>query len=207
MKTKKPFFKKWWFWLIIVFVVIGVIGSQGNDSEPTVSKSEPAVAKVDDTAATEKPVETEKPTSKPTEEPKETMITEVGQTITTKNFKLTVESLDKPKGNDYVKPSEGNEFVEIGIILENISSKDYMVSSMLMFNAYQDSFSINEDLMAHTLDSQIGTMDGALAAGKKIRGKLAYQLPKDWKELEINTDFTVLSFSSDGEIKIVLQNK
>ncbi|MNW16766.1 hypothetical protein D3C71_2157350 [compost metagenome] len=50
-------------------------------------------------------------------------------------------------------------------------------------------------------------MDGALAAGKKIRGKLAYQLPKDWKELEINTDFTVLSFSSDGEIKIVLQNK
>ncbi|MMZ65723.1 hypothetical protein D1872_281480 [compost metagenome] len=50
-------------------------------------------------------------------------------------------------------------------------------------------------------------MDGALAAGKKIKGNLIYQVPKDWKELEIDVDLTVLSLSNDGEVKIVLQNK
>ena len=204
---KKPFFKKWWFWLIVVIVIIG-IGSQGGEDESTVSEAEPVVASANNSEiATAAPEPTEKPTSKPTEAPKEVAITEVGQTITTKNFKLTVESLDKPKGNDFVKPNDGNEFVQVGILLENISEKDYTVSSMLMFNAYQDGFSVNEDLIAHTLDGSSSTMDGALAAGKKIRGTLAYQLPQDWKELEINTDLTILSLSSDGEIKIVLQNK
>lgn len=206
---KKPFFKKWWFWVIVVIVIIG-ISSQGGDETPTVSEAEPAAASVSNNeivAATSPPDSTEAPASKPTEAPKEVAITEVGQMITTKNFKLTVESLEKPKGNDFVKPDDGNEFVQVGILLENISNKDYTVSSMLMFNAYQDGFSINEDIIAHTLDGASSTMDGALASGKKLRGTLAYQLPQDWKELEINTDLTVLSLSSDGKIKIVLQNK
>jgi hypothetical protein len=197
---KKPLYKKWWFWLIVI-IIVGAIGSQGGNDEPKVTESEPAVAQANEASPTEKP------TAEPTEAPKEVAITEVGQTITTKNFKLTVESLTKPKGNDFIQASDGNEFVEVGILLENISSKDYTVSSMLMFEAYQDSFSINEDFTAHVLDDKVGTLDGALAAGKKLRGKLDYQLPKDWKELEVNVDLTKLSFSSDGEIKIILQNK
>lgn len=27
---KKAFYKKWWFWLIVVFIIIGVAGSSGN---------------------------------------------------------------------------------------------------------------------------------------------------------------------------------
>jgi hypothetical protein len=50
-------------------------------------------------------------------------------------------------------------------------------------------------------------MDGGLAAGKKLKGALAYELPQNWEELEIHIDLTALSlFSSDGEIKIILQN-
>lgn len=30
-KNKKPIFKKWWFWLIIVLLLIGMIGSAGSD--------------------------------------------------------------------------------------------------------------------------------------------------------------------------------
>lgn len=50
-------------------------------------------------------------------------------------------------------------------------------------------------------------MDGPLGAGKKIKGNLVYQLPNDWKELEIDVDLTALSFSTDGEVKIKLKNK
>lgn len=119
-----------------------------------------------------------------------------------------MESLTKPKSdNQFIAPEEGKEFVSVGVLIENISEKDYTVSSMLMFNAYQDGFSINEDITAHAIKGQEKTMDGALAAGKKIKGNLIYQVPKDWKELEIDVDLTVLSLSNDGEVKIVLQNK
>jgi len=50
-------------------------------------------------------------------------------------------------------------------------------------------------------------MDGGLAKGKKLKGSLAYELPKDWKELEIHMDLTLLTLSTDGEIKILLKNE
>lgn len=45
-------------------------------------------------------------------------------------------------------------------------------------------------------------MDGALAAGKKIKGNLIYQVPKDWKELEIDIDLTVLSLNNEGKLTL-----
>lgn len=34
-KNKKPIFKKWWFWAIVVLVLIGAMASGGNDDTPT----------------------------------------------------------------------------------------------------------------------------------------------------------------------------
>ena len=31
VKEKKPFFKKWWFWVVAAFVVIGIIGNLGGN--------------------------------------------------------------------------------------------------------------------------------------------------------------------------------
>ena len=31
--VKKPFYKKWWFWVIIVVLVLGIIGAIGGDDE------------------------------------------------------------------------------------------------------------------------------------------------------------------------------
>lgn len=31
-KVKKPFYKKWWFWLIIAILVIGILGGNGSDN-------------------------------------------------------------------------------------------------------------------------------------------------------------------------------
>ncbi|WP_438434623.1 DUF4352 domain-containing protein [Gorillibacterium sp. sgz500922] len=201
-KRKKAIYKRWWFWVLVV-VVLGIIGANMGGSKdktvtgPAPSSSEKTSSEV--VKASTSPV--------PTESNQEVAITEVGQTITTKNFKLTVESLEKPEGNDFVKPAEGNEFIDVTILIENISKKDYVVSSALMFEAYQDDFSINQNIMALTLNKKVGTLDGELAAGKKLRGRLAYEVPKDWKQLEIKVDLTKLSFSSDGEIDIKLPNK
>lgn len=198
---KKPIHKKWWFWVLIV-ILLGIIGAQlGGKEEKTVSGPSSS------TAGAKTATDGSSPSPETSKEPDEIAITKPGETITTKNFKLTVEALNKLSGSDFVKPTDGNEFVQVVVLIENISKKDYMVSSALMFDAYQDDLSINQDFMALTLDNKLSTLDGELAAGKKLRGQLAYEVPKDWKQLEINVDLTKLSFSNDGEIKIKLPNE
>lgn len=47
-KVKKPFFKKWWFWVIVAIIIIGLIGGNGEketilaetEKEETVTASE-----------------------------------------------------------------------------------------------------------------------------------------------------------------------
>ena len=134
-------------------------------------------------------------------------IKKVGETVETQYFKVTVDSLKTLKGTTYNEPSKGNEFVQVNLTIENVSNKEYNVSSLLMFSAYCDGYSINESLSAQIADEDAKTMDGALAAGKKLKGALAYEVPKDWKELEIDVDLTLLEFSNDGKIKIKLENK
>ena len=128
-------------------------------------------------------------------------ITATGQSVTTDNFVVTLEALNTLKGDEFNQPAEGKEFVELILVIENVSDEEYTVSSMLMFDAYEDGYAISESLSAQ-IASDVPTLDGTLAAGKKIRGKLAYELSKDWKELEVDVDLTELSFSDDGKIKI-----
>lgn len=180
------------------------IGSQGKEDE----------AKKITPTNEEKPVTAEPKKEEAKAEEKEEsgesnrVIKSVGEGVQTENFKIVVESLKKVKSdNQFIAPSEGKAFVAVGLLIENISDKDYTVSSILMFNAYQDGFSINEDLTAHAIKGFDKTMDGALAAGKKIKGYLIYEVEKDWKELEVDIDLTKLSFSNDGEVKLKLANK
>ena len=58
--TKKPITKKWWFWTLVVFVVVGVIGNLaglGGDSPKPESKN-PTTAQTSAPVVTD-PVQTE----------------------------------------------------------------------------------------------------------------------------------------------------
>lgn len=200
-KVKKKWYQKWWVWVLIV-LAIGIIGSNMNNDEakPVTANNVEKTEKQDSSESKEK-----EPEPKSKEENR--TITKPGEGIQTKNFKISVESFSKPESdNMFIKPEEGNEFVSVGILIENISEKDYTVSSIIMFDAYQDGFSMNEAITAHAIKGYEKTLDGALAAGKKLKGNLIYEVPKDWKELEIDVDLTKLSFSTDGEVKIHLNN-
>lgn len=210
-KAKKKWYQQWWIWLIIV-LIIGAIGANLNSSDKAATNNQ--MNEVDEAAGAE-------PTDMPEEsvdqsEPSESaakdddnVITAAGQTVQTKNFKITVEQFEKVESdNEFLQPDEGNEFLSISLLIENTSEKDYIVSSPVMFSAYQDGFSINEDLSVHVLKGGDTTLNGDLAAGKKMKGNLMYQVPSDWEELEVQVDLTALSFfSDDGKVKIVLQNQ
>ena len=61
----KPFYKRWWFWLVVAFVVIGAIGSS---MEKTQTPEPTATPEITASPAPE-PTATPEPTAEPTPEP------------------------------------------------------------------------------------------------------------------------------------------
>lgn len=60
---KKPFYKRWWFWAIVAFVVVGAIGSSLEKGEAPVQTTAPAQEN------SELPESITEPTAEPTQTP------------------------------------------------------------------------------------------------------------------------------------------
>lgn len=165
-KVKKPIFKKWWFWTIIIIVLIGIIGgSSGGSSDPH---------KVGD-------METQEPG---VNSPSVQTEFGVGEIVELQNVRATMTKVYESSGAQFMAPSDGNTFVICEFEIENNSDKDIAVSSLMSFTAYFDDYSTTLSItaLASANDSQL---DGTVAAGKKIRGVVGYEVPSDWSNMEI----------------------
>lgn len=179
-KQKKPFYKRWWFWVIVV-IVIAAIANAGGEDKPR--KEEPTTAVGNQTQQTQG--QTQQQTA---EQPKEETpeFFKIGETAVTQKVKAIITEIEKPEGNEFIKPADGNEFVLLHMTIENVSDKEIVISSVLDFNAYVDDSSINESLTAHATKDNIKTLDGTIAPGKKLTGVLGYEVQKGWQKLEIH---------------------
>jgi len=186
-KAKKPIFKRWWFWLIVI-IVIGAITSAGGKDKPR--KEEPAVTTGEQTQGQpqEQTQERTQEQGQAAEQPKEETpeFFKIGETAVTQKVKAIITEIEKPEGNEFIKPAGGNEFVLLHMTIENVSDSEITISSIMSFNAYVDDSSINESLTAHATKDNIKTLDGTIAPGKKLTGVLGYEVPKGWQKLEIH---------------------
>jgi len=186
---KKPFYKRWWFVLIFVMLVFFLIG--------TFSSEEDALKAAEDSS--EPDISTEK---KPANDVTEFF--KVGDSVETKAIRAIVTDIEKPLGDQFNTPTEGNEFVLINLILENIFNADISISSMLSFNAYVDDIALNQSFLAQISKEGTNTVDGTIAPGKKIIGTLSYEVPKNWKHIEIHFKPNIYENTA---IKWIIDNK
>lgn len=197
-KQKKPIYKRWWFWVIVV-IVIGAIGSSmGDDDTPKLSADQDAGVETGaDNGAEKETPET------PDAEPEEPEFFKLGETVETSKVKATITDMSKSDGSEFNTPGEGKEFVLIDVTIENISDdQELNISSILSFKAYVDDVTLNENLSAQI--EADNTMDGTIAPGKKMTGTLGYEVPKDWKEIEIHFEPNVWK---DVKIKWIVENE
>ncbi|MBR5355557.1 MAG: DUF5067 domain-containing protein, partial [Lachnospiraceae bacterium] len=75
-------------------------------------------------------------------------------------------------------------FVLLDTEISNDSSKELNVSSILSFEVYCDGY--KQEYSFNAVLNADGQMDGSVEVGKKLKGQQAYEVPKDWKELEIH---------------------
>lgn len=124
----------------------------------------------------------------------------VGETATLKDVSVTLIGVTESAGSTYNKPADGNVFVLCEFNIENNSSKDITISSMMSFEAYADDYSTNVSLTALMEKGDKNQLDGTVAAGKKMTGVVGYEVPATWANLEIN--FTP-DFWSTKDIKFI----
>lgn len=173
--NKKPFYKKWWFWAIIVLILIGIYGAKEEMPKKTGGNADSSQVSQDQTTF------------------------KIGDVISYKNKEITVQKIERNynTGNQFSKPKDGKEFVRVHILIENKSD------DKMSYNAFnwemQDSTGDIKSYSWVTDDTHIGS--GDLAKGGKKVGTIVFEVPKDDKALTLHYKD---SFFSNKTIEIKL---
>ena len=173
---------KWVIIAIIAFVIMGAVSSDSAEEEPK---------KVENSSiATSENVVKENKTEKAEENVK--TIFSVGETAELNGVQVTMLSIEESNGANYVNPSEGNIFVLVEFEIVNNTDEDVAISSMMSFEAYADDYVLNYSLSA--LMARDGNqLDGTIAAGKKMKGWIGWEVPVDYQNIEIHFKDSVWS--------------
>ena len=170
-KTKKQIYQKTWFWILIVFLILIVIGMMlGNNNQNTISTGSLNTVK----------------------EEKKTNY-KVGETFSDNNIKLTYVSLNEnfKDYNPYATVKSGYKIVKAEFEFENIGNSDKFLSYG-DFNCYADGYTC--DAFYSTDDAGLsGPFVGNISAGKKARGNVYFEVPKDAKKVIIEYSASVWS--------------
>ena len=127
----------------------------------------------------------------------------VGETATVNNVDITLAGAVESMGDEYFGPADGNKFEILEFEIANNSDEEVAVSSIMCFEAYCDDYSIDVsydgELAPEAEDKS--TLDGTVAAGKKMNGIIAYEVPTDFERLEVDVNLDVWS---DEAVKFVI---
>ena len=127
----------------------------------------------------------------------------LNETAVFEELKITATEIKETTGKDFFEPEEGAVFVGVNFTIENISSETQAISSLLLFEAYADDIKCDYSFNAACAFDE-GTLDGELAAGKKMVGWYAVEVPADWSTIEFDV---ASSWLSSNSAKFVFENK
>lgn len=186
-------------WIVIVIVVIGIIGvaaGGGDDNKPTKvadGKSKADSSSTDDSSAEK---------ADDTEDSEEETVFKLGETAELNGVQVTLTDYKEKKGSEFNMPTDGNVFALAEFEIVNNSDRELSISSVLSFEAYADDYALNDSLEA-LLEKDGNQLDGTIAVGKRLKGWIGYEIPKDYKNLEIHFTDNVWS---DNKFIFLIEN-
>lgn len=170
-KQKVPFYEKWWFWLIIGVVVIGVIGS--------------IVGRTSDSSSSDNDGTTYGGTTYG-----------LNQTVTVREleFKITNVCDTKQVGNQYLGQSTENNFVIVTIQIKNNSnSEKYITDSS--FRYYRGNNQYESSNAGIYLGDNGFWLNVTIGAGITKTIQVAYEIPSEHQ----STDYILVKDSYKSE--------
>ena len=162
--------------ILFASLALGIAGCSGTEEKaPTVSEAQGVSSGSHE----------EQETQDPAEESEETF--GVGDTVDIGGVAITLNSVTETSGNDFAKPEDGKTFALCNFTIANNSGADTAISSAMSFEAYCDDTKLSYDLTGFMTDEaqQAGQLDGNIADGKNMSGVVCYQVPLEYKKLEV----------------------
>lgn len=153
------------FALCCVIAIVGIMSSGRGRTSMPISDSNPQVV---GTVETQQVVE-----EKQTE-------FSVGEVVEVSDFRITCLSANETKSKySFVEPKEGYVTYEFTFEFENITNVDQLVSSW-DFACYADGYNMEQN---YYMDTE--SLDATISPGRKVKGSICYDVPKDAKELVV----------------------
>ncbi|MGL5149864.1 MAG: DUF4352 domain-containing protein [Clostridium sp.] len=171
---------------VLIFMIIGAIGVIG-----IVSKG----SAVDEENTSESYVEDSGNQEVISEENKSYNI---GDTIELECMNLIVNRVYTVEGNEISTPKEGNEYIAVDCTVENTSSKDIGVSSLMMFKVVDSDGRKCDYSMEGLVAAKVGQLDDNVEPGKKLTGVYVVEVPIGTTGLEL--EFTEVFISEKKTI-------
>ncbi len=161
-KSEKPFYKKAWFWIVIVVII--AIGSQYKQPEKVGENKNSGSNGSSQTQNSEKKKE-------------EKTEFNVGDIIAFDGKELTVEKVERNwnSGNSYLKPKDGKEYVKVSVKIENKSETE-MNYNVFEFKA-EDSNGAAESANGQTYSLPDSLGSGDLVKSGKKSGSMIFEVP------------------------------
>lgn len=180
-KKKQGGIGKWVIIGIVAIIILARIASGGTEnSEPSDSN----------------PKKTEQASEESKQEKQKKNEFSVGDVVETSNLRISYLSAgEHNSNNEFIQPKEGNVYYKMDFEFENISDSDEYISSF-SFNCYADGYSVEQAYM----DGE--QLDATLSPGKKTKGSVFFEVPKDANEITIEYE---TNFWTENKIVFIVK--
>lgn len=148
---KKPFYKKPWFWIVVIFLVLIAVASSSSDVHSPKKVNESSKQAKAKTA------------------PENQKMFKIGDTVDLDGIQMTVNSVEYPAGNEYNQAEDGKSWVVVNLSIKNTSGK------VVNYNPFD--FKLDADGNATTFDGinidvKNKLNSGELKDGASVSGNL-----------------------------------
>lgn len=186
--------RRGWLWItvsiVVVLIIIGAAAAAASSGNKSGQQS--SITPTTQTSQATQPAQSQ-PTTAPTQPSSNSGGThKVGDVVTLDGWQLTVNGVKTSSGDEFNQPKPGNTFLLVDVTAVNQTGQSQSFSSLLSFTL-KDSTGQKYD---ETIDTNApSSPDGNVAAGGKLRGTVAYEVPKTQHTFEL--DFTPDITSND----------
>ncbi|RSU07597.1 DUF4352 domain-containing protein [Vagococcus elongatus] len=185
-KEHKPFYKRWWFIVIVIILAFGLIGSALGDDKDEAKKVD-----------TKEEVKTKTVSNKENEQEEE-KIFRVGDTVDLKGYQIKVNSVDFSNGSEFITPDEGKQFIIVNLTITNKTGERQSYNPLdysLVANG-------NSETAGFTFLDGVETMNsGDLDPEATVTGNLVGQVDPNAKlKLRYEGNFFIRNHNTDIEL-------
>ena len=165
---------------MLLFAAIFAVSCGENSSTDETEKTTPAVQQEEQSGQEGQSVQEEQPIVS------EDTAFAVGDRAMLDGVAVTLNSVTESEGSMFNTPTDGNVFVLCEFTIENETSEELNISSILCFDAYCDGYTCSYSFGAQLAAEGKSGLDGSIISGKKMNGVIGFEVSKEWGELEIH---------------------